>query len=49
MQGTLYSNMRFCRGNNYYVDSGSQSAVELGNKKYPYKSIKAAMAEIYNF
>ena len=48
LEGGDYLNLWFCWGNNYYVDSSSGLSVELGSLKYPYKSMKAAMAEIYN-
>lgn len=44
LEGTEYHGGKFCRGYvnsvvEYYVDSSSAQAVELGNKKYPFKSI----------
>lgn len=48
LEGAGYSNLRFCRGFEYFVDSSSNYSVELGNKQYPYKSINAAFIEIVN-
>lgn len=31
-----------------YVDSTSNALVEFGTIKYPYKSLRAALAEVYN-
>jgi hypothetical protein len=36
------------RGNSLYVDTESSSFLELGTKKYPYKSLKSAMSEVLN-
>lgn len=49
LSGSKVSNLTFCRTLDFYVDPTSTEILELGTKKYPYKSIMLLFIEILNF
>lgn len=43
------SSIPLCRSFNYFVNPLSQSTVELGTQKHPYKELDSAFVEVVNF
>jgi len=40
--------LKFCRGNDYYVDADSKSVIELGTLDHPFKYLGLPFVEIFN-
>jgi hypothetical protein len=49
LNNTQTGNKAYCRGSKYYVNPDSTEVVELGSKKYPYKSISLVFVELLNY
>ena len=46
---TQFENKPICRNFDYFVDSSSNSTIELGTKKFPYKSLGLVFVELANY
>ena len=49
LNNTQTGSKPYCRGFNYYVNSESLEVVELGSRRYPYKSLNLVFVELLNY
>ena len=49
IQDSQLKDIPVCRDFEYFVNSNSESPVEVGTKQHPYKDIESALVEVLNF